>query len=275
MIDLLLCPLCHMPLFKADNSLRCESGHSYDFSKSGYINLLNPGKKNNARAGDSKEMIRARTSFFESGAYLKIRDFLCDIVKDYCAKAPIIVDAGCGEGYYSEGLAKNDTSSLVFGFDMSKFGVEHASKSARGNHLSNTFYSVSNIFALPLKNESCDAIVSMFAPVASEEFCRVLKKGGILIVGASGVTHLKGLKSALYDSVYLNEENNLSYDGFELISRKKCDYVAEISGNEVIWNLFTMTPYYHRTSLSDKDKLTKIDSLTTEIDVDFFIFKKL
>jgi 23S rRNA (guanine745-N1)-methyltransferase len=155
-------------------------------------------------------------------------------------------------------LQKNDTSSFVFGFDMSKFGTEHASKQARAHNASNTFYSVSNIFALPLKDESCDVVVSMFAPVASDEFKRILRCGGILVVGAAGVNHLDGLKSVIYEDAYLNEENNLSYNGFKLISREKCDYVAEISGNETIWNLFTMTPYYHRTSLSDKDKLTKI-----------------
>jgi 23S rRNA (guanine745-N1)-methyltransferase len=275
MISLLLCPICATSLEREGTSLKCECGHSYDFAKSGYINLLNPGKKNNAKAGDSKEMIRARTSFFESGAYLKIRDFLCDIVKGYGAKSPVIVDAGCGDGYYSNALAKNDTSSFVFGFDMSKFGTEHASKQARAHNASNTFYSVSNIFALPLKDESCDVVVSMFAPVASDEFKRILRCGGILVVGAAGVNHLDGLKSVIYEDAYLNEENNLSYNGFELISREKCDYVAEITGNDTISNLFTMTPYYHRTSLADKKKLEDITSIETNISVDFFIFKRL
>ena len=71
----LVCPICQRPLAKSDSSLKCELGHSYDFAKSGYINLLNPGKKNNAKTGESKEMIQARTSFFASGHYQKIKEY--------------------------------------------------------------------------------------------------------------------------------------------------------------------------------------------------------
>ncbi|MBQ8163284.1 MAG: methyltransferase domain-containing protein [Clostridia bacterium] len=273
MIELLRCPICSLPLKKVASSLKCDQNHSYDFAKSGYINLLNPGKKNNAKAGDSKEMINARTSFFSSGAYAPIRDFLCDTVSSLSPS--VIVDAGCGEGYYSEKLASIDTSVKIFGFDMSKFGVEHAAKLAKANGYQNSFFSVSNIFALPLCDECADVVVSMFAPVAHEEFSRVLKKGAYLIVGAAGVSHLKGFKAAIYDNVYLNDENDLAYEGFELISRKKCEYVAEICGNENINNLFKMTPYYHRTTLHDKEKLTHLQKVTTEIEVDFFIFKKI
>ncbi|MBO5212963.1 MAG: methyltransferase domain-containing protein [Clostridia bacterium] len=273
MIDLLICPICRLPLKKLGQSLKCEKNHSYDFAKCGYVNLLNPGKKNNAKAGDSKEMISARTSFFASGAYSPIRDFLCDIVSELSPL--VIVDAGCGEGYYSEKLASIDTHPCVFGFDMSKFGVEHASKASRINGLENTFFSVANIFSLPIVSECADVVVSMFAPVANEEFLRILKKDAYLIIGAAGVSHLKGFKEAIYDDVYLNEENNPSFDGFELVSRKKCEYVAEICGNENINSLFKMTPYYHRTTLRDKEKLNDIEKIRTEIDVDFFIFKKL
>ena len=62
-----ICPICALQLNKINNTYKCEKGHCFDLSASGYVNLLKPGKKNNAKAGDSKDMIRARTSFFESG----------------------------------------------------------------------------------------------------------------------------------------------------------------------------------------------------------------
>lgn len=269
----LMCPLCKNPLLRQDNCLKCIKNHSFDFAKSGYINLLNPGKKNNARAGDSKEMIRARSLFFSSGAYSKIRDTLCDIVKGFSPR--VIADAGCGEGYYTTKIATECKDAVVFGFDMSKFGTEHASKNDKNAGITNTLYSVSNIFDLPLNDGEADVIVNMFAPVANEEFSRVLGEGGHLIIGVAGEHHLEGLKRVIYDNVYLNEVSDHSYEGFELVEVRNLKYEADIVSKETIWALFQMTPYYHRTSLADKEKLDHVDKISTTVEVDFYIFKKI
>jgi 23S rRNA (guanine745-N1)-methyltransferase len=115
----------------------------------------------------------------------------------------------------------------------------------------------------------------MFAPVAYEEFARVLKKSDYLIIGAAGEKHLDGLKAILYDEVYLNEPSEHKNELFDNISVENLSYVTEVSGNEIINSLFTMTPYYHRTSLADKEKLSKVDSLTTTVEVDFFILRRV
>lgn len=247
-------------------------GHSFDIAASGYINLLKPGKMNNARAGDSKEMIRARSNFFLSKAYLPIREKICEIVGRY--KNDVIIDAGCGEGYYTEGIAEHLPNSSVIGFDMSKFGCEHGAKGARRVGKSNVLYSVSSIFEMPLENGCADLIINMFAPVASAEFLRVLATQGHLIVVSSGIEHLNGLKAVLYKDVYKNEEKFPDYEGFELLAIENLKYDATINGSDTIYSLFTMTPYYHRTSMQDKEKLQKIDSLDTTIEVNFAIYKK-
>lgn len=267
-----LCPVCKKDLNKEASSFKCGSNHTFDIAKSGYINLLNPGKMNNAKAGDSKEMIRARTTFFECGAYSKIKDKLCQIVSSL--KNDVIVDAGCGEGYYTCGLAKINTSSLVLGFDMSKFGCEHGAKIAQKENLERLHFAVGNIFDLPIGNEYADIVVSLFAPVANEEFARILKPGGHLIVASVGIDHLNGLKRVLYDNVYPNEEKFLNFADFELVSIENLKYNVSISGNNIISSLFTMTPYYHRTSLSDKEKLSKVEILDTTIEVNFAIYRK-
>jgi len=269
----LVCPICGNSLVKINASLKCDTGHSFDFAKSGYVNLLNPGKMNNAKAGESKEMIRARSAFFSKGCYGKIREFLIDLIRDH--KKDIIVDAGCGEGYYTEGVAENYPESTVIGFDMSKHGTEHGAKSSRAKKIENTFFSVSNIFNMPLENESADIIINLFAPVSYEEFARVLKKGGYLIIGASGAKHLYEMKSVLYEKVYLNELNVHENEAFLPICVKNLTYTAEISDKETIMNLFTMTPYYHHTSDTDKEKLMALDSLSTTVEVDFTILKKI
>ena len=266
-----LCPICKKELSRKDNTLKCEGNHSFDYAKSGYVNLLNPGKKNNAKAGDSKEMIRARSEFFECGAYENIRTSLIETVASLGGGN--IVDAGCGEGYYSLGMAKSDTGSTVFGFDMSKFGCEHAAKVARTQGISNAFFAVGNIFDLPLADSYADVVVSLFAPVADEESSRVLKNGGYLVVVSAGINHLDGLKSVIYHSVYQNEEKFLKFDAFDLLEVKNLKYKTVIEKNETIQALFTMTPYYHRTSQADKDKLLLIDKLETTVEVNFLIYQ--
>ena len=269
----LICPVCKLSLKKYDNSLKCEAGHCFDFASSGYINLLKPGKKNNAKAGDSREMIKARSDFFTSGAYSPIRDTICELVSHH--PHGLVVDAGCGEGYYTESIAKIDTPPDVIGIDMSKFGCEHGAKSGRKNALPNLIYCVGSIFELPLRDESVDLIINMFAPVADREFLRILKPGGHFIVAAAGKDHLDGLKAVLYDSVYANEEKFLDYAGFELIKRENLKYTAKIFGNDTIYNLFTMTPYYHRTSLEDKGKLANLNEIDTTVEVNFLVYKKI
>ncbi len=271
--DRLICPICKNPLSRSEHSLRCERYHCYDFAKSGYINLLSPGKMNNARAGDSKEMIRARSLFFESGAYKRINDKICDLVCEFGGN--LVLDAGCGEGYYTNAVAGRCADGEVIGFDMSKWGCEHASKVAKASFLKNTQYCVGNIFDLPVANGCADVVLNMFAPVASEEFKRVLRAGGHLIVASAGEHHLEGLKRVMYDEVYLNEVDFPAYDGFELVRCDNIKYDTEIVGRDTIWALFQMTPYFHRTSLDDKKKLESLDRLSSTVEVNFSIYRKM
>ena len=63
--------------------------------------------------------------------------------------------------------------------------------------------------------------------------------------------------------------------GFALCEVKNLKYECKIVGSDVIYNLFTMTPYYHRTSLEDKKKLEGVCEIDTTVEVNFFIYKKL
>ena len=270
--NLFICPLCKAELSFVSGALKCENRHSFDVSSSGYVNLLKPGKMNNSKAGDSKEMIKARSDFFVSNAYEPIQEKIRSLSKELGGKR--IIDAGCGEGYYTEAIAKANINSTVIGFDMSKFGCEHGAKSAKRQGLTNIAYCVSSIFEMPVKSESCNLIVNMFAPVANEEFFRVLCPGGYLIVASAGIEHLNGLKSVIYEEVYNNEEKILSYEGFELIACQNLKYNTVISGNSTIQNLFKMTPYYHRTTLDDKKKLESVSEIDTTVEVNFAIYKR-
>ncbi len=271
-VTLLRCPICResIEITQDGRSLKCKSGHCFDFSSSGYVNLTHG--RGSAASGDSKEMIRARRDFLAAGYYSRIAESLSDILLSHSPRS--VIDAGCGEGYYTSFVAGKLTEAQVIGFDLSKSGIDIAAKSAKRNGLDERLlYSVAGIFDLPIKDECADAVINLFAPCAHEEFHRVLTENGILITVVAGVRHLYGLKQALYDVPYENELRRDILPGFDLENVVNVSYETEIK-KEHIFPLFTMTPYYFRTSPEDSAKLDRLDSLKTEVSADILIYRK-
>ena len=266
-LEILRCPICKGRLSHVGGSLACETRHTFDIAKSGYVNLNVKG----ATAGDSKEMVRARSSFLDGGYYAAFADRLVDTVSSL--EHGTLIDAGCGEGYYSVRVAK-ETGGRLYGFDLSRAAIEKAAKRATAANADASFF-VGGIFDLPVRDESVDIVLNLFAPCADEEFLRVLKPHGHLIMGIAGERHLLGLKSALYSEVYLNDPEKLGeLKGFTRIKTDRVTYKVTIEGREQIENLFSMTPYYWKTSREDADKLRELEGLETELDFEIAVFEK-
>ena len=159
------------------------------------------------------------------------------------------------------------------GFDLSKFAVDSAAKRlGRAGH--GGFFSVSSVFEMPLADGSAAAIVNVFAPCAEEEYCRVLKDGGYLIVAYAGPDHLMGLKRALYDIARGNDGRADLPDAMTLVEEIRVRFDISVEGKEQINHLFAMTPYYWKTSVSDGEKLARLEQLDTEVDVILAIYQK-
>ena len=99
----LLCPVCGGRLAREKAVWRCESRHSFDAARSGYVNLL-PPSASGKRHGDDKRMVAARTAFLSRGYY----DHLIGAVAGSCAQLTgpdaCVLDAGCGEGTYTRAI---------------------------------------------------------------------------------------------------------------------------------------------------------------------------
>lgn len=268
----IICPDCGESTFLSDNfkSLLChgKKRHCFDFAASGYVNL-----SHTSLSGDSKEAVRARKAFLESGHYKKFSDTLNSIVSERY-DSPFIADMGCGEGYYSVNMLKALPSSFLVGFDLSKFAVEAASKLARREALSDrALFSTSSIFTPPLRDNSCDVVLNLFAPCCEKEFCRVLKDDGILIVVGAGGDHLIELKSILYETPRRNDERKDLPVNMTLLGRTDLRYKF-IPSSEERAALFEMTPYFYRTSESDKLKLSNARIIPITAEFNIFIYKK-
>jgi len=241
--------------------------HCFDFSALGYLSLAMTGG-----GGDSKQAVVARSGFLSSGYYEKAANAILDTVCKYLPEKPIIIDAGCGEGYYTSKLAT--ISSVTLGFDLSKHGCMHAAKRAKKEGKENLMYATASVFDLPVKDGAANAVVNIFAPCAENEYSRVLCDGGYLFVVGAGKDHLMGLKKVLYSNVYENAERADLPQNMDHIETVNVSYNITVEGKENIEALFSMTPYYWRTSQEDKLKLTSLEGLTTEIEFQINVYKK-
>lgn len=266
-IDLLICPVCgaDMALTEDARSCACTGArrHCFDLAKSGYLNLNPP----TGGSGDERVAIRARTCFLQAGYYKPLAERVDAILREISAER--VLDAGCGEGYYSNVLSPN---RRMLGVDLSKNGVEAAAKAAKAQGLCNGFV-VGSLFSLPVRDSSFDAVINLFAPCAEGEFARVLRDGGHLLLVGAGVRHLMGLKEKLYDTAYENPGRADLPKEMSLVSKERLSYRVTVQGREHIQALFSMTPYYWRTSPTDRAKLDSLETLETELDFDLFLYE--
>ena len=264
---MLRCPNCHQNLFKANNSFKCVNNHSFDLAKEGYVNLLLPHMSSSQNAGDNKMMVNARSQFLNEGHYLPLADELISQVKDLKITSPIILDCGCGDGFFTSHLNHN-LAALIYGFDISKNAVLKAAK--RNKNI--TFF-VGNASNIPVNDSLFDIILNIFAPSFENEFFRCLKNNGYIIKVIPNLKHLYELKAVLYSNPYLNDIKADNIKGFRLIKTSYLEYQSNLS-KKSIENLFKMTPYYHKTSENDKQKLTLVTKLSITFSFIIMIYQK-
>ncbi|MBO4422124.1 MAG: methyltransferase domain-containing protein [Clostridia bacterium] len=257
------CPVCGEPLGRDGNVYRCAHGHSYDISAKGYVNLLGSSKKNH---GDDADMVASRRRFLNAGHYAPLRDKICEAIEKSGASS--LLDAGCGEGYYTRRICELFPHIRVCGIDVSKKAAEKASSVCRTAHIC-----VSSVYDMPYPDESFDCVLNVFSPLSVPEYSRLLAPGGKLILAAPMPEHLIQLKRAVYDSVFVKEMKPSELPGFILEERTDISFDMQLKREE-LKDLFTMTPYYHKTSECDKAKLDLIDSLDVTASFVIFVYGK-
>ena len=284
----LRCPVCGEPMGVSvdGHSLACAAtvtirnpkgkSHLFDGGTSGYVNLA----PHHSGGGDSREAVRARSSFLRSGYYAPAAEAISALVKEYTPEGGLVLDAGCGEGYYSGRIVSEGFP--VLGVDLSKFAVDAAAKAARrerteGGYDSRTLYAVGSVFQLPVADQTMDTLTNIFAPCAPVEYARALKSGGHLVVAGAGERHLLGLKQLIYDDPYLNDPRRdlpAEGDGLTLVETRNVSFTVTVTDPVHREALFSMTPYYWRTSREGHGRLAAAEALTTEVSFDLHVYKK-
>ena len=274
MESLFRCPVCGGSLTREAHVYRCQNRHSYDIAKEGYAYLLPPNQKHSSAPGDDKRMAAARRDFLSKGYYSSLLNTLCIEILSRFPPGSVLLDAGCGEGYYTAGiyqaLSEAGRHPRIAGIDISKCSLRMAAK-----HLREGEFAVASSYRLPVADGAADLLLNCFSPLALEEFRRVLRPGGVFLYVVPGADHLWELKEVLYDRPYRNVERETPYDGFQYETILPVEGTAALPCQADIQALFRMTPYAWKTPKSGAERLAALDTLVTRISFRIHIFRKL
>ena len=268
--SLFRCPNCAAPLTREERRCLCPAGHSFDLAAAGYTHLLPANRKNSKNPGDDKAMVAARTAFLDAGYYAPLRDTLCAVTVRALEgrENPAVLDCGCGEGYYTAGIAQAVCAKIA-GIDISKFALKKAARRVPEGE-----FAVASAYHLPLADGSVDVLLNVFSPLAVEEFARVLKPGGRFIYVVPSSLHLWEMKQVLYKKPYENEVRRDDYPGLRYEGAEQVRGRIHLTCSEHIMALFGMTPYAWKTPKEGVEKLRGYDTLDTQIGFDVHIYTK-
>lgn len=285
---LFICPICQAPL-AADNGdnasnprFCCRNNHSFDLAKQGYLNLLPVQQKRSKAPGDDKSMVQARHSFLQAGYYEPLAKRISQLILSNPSLneslEPNFLDAGCGEGYYSEFLLNQwhstypDKPLSAYGMDISKPAIQAACRRSK-----QVYWSVASLKAIPLQAHCIDLALSVFAPIPHQSLQRVLKQDGLLLVISAGNNHLESLKRVLYDETPNFAEDKIIRqlgDEWDLLKQEKLAYAFQLEQAEAIQTLCAMTPHFWRVSPAKKAQLSELATLRCEADFLITLWRK-
>ena len=236
-LPLLRCPLCGGGFEKRENSLVCAKRHTFDVARQGSVNFVPQQKENFYK----KELFESRAKVFEAGVYRPVIDALTQAIDRYVTKEnPVLLDAGCGEGYYTKAVCPERDMTRI-GFDLSKDAIRLAAKGPK-----TAFFCSADLKNIPVKDGSADVLLDIFTPANYAEFARVLAPQGLVMKLAPRAGYLKELRRAASHLLRHGE-----YDGgqveqyvqekMNLLEQTAITYTLAVD-QETVYHLARMTP---------------------------------
>lgn len=218
-------------------------------------------------------MVEARARFLNHGYYQPVVEALIDKFKTFSNKTnQSILDAGCGEGYYTSEIKNRLEGSEVCGFDIAKPAILAASKRNK-----NIEWLVASVSQLPLMDGQFDTIISIFSRTDWPEFSRVLKPGGHIVILTPGQNHLLTLRNTIYDEVRPYPEDKRLQDlpkNFHLLESQSIRHLMMLKNTQAIMDLLTMTPHYWHVNAGQKRQLEQLDQLECELEMRMSVIQK-
>lgn len=219
LLPVLRCPRCASVFTLTDQSLVCQSGHCYDLSRRGYVNLA-PAHDQSGEKYDGT-LFESRRLVLEGGFYQPVLEAVCALLP---ADRPFtLLDVGCGEGYYARQITARFPMSQVLGVDLSRDAITAAAR-VPGRET----WLVADLKHLPLADQSADIVLDVLTPADYEAFARVLKPDGLLIKAVPGADYLREIRQAV--SPWLR--SGAAYDNARVLEHLRA-HARVVSGTEV------------------------------------------
>lgn len=266
-MNLLMCPVCRQALVLKDKTWRCESNHSYDVAKQGYVNLHVVQHKHSKNPGDTPESVQARRAFLSAGFYAPLQQAIVAKLREL--RVENLLDIGCGEGYYTDAMQAEVEQCI--GVDIAKNAVQVAAKLNK-----DVTWLVGTGAILPVLNQSIDLCSSLFSPIPQQEILRVLKPAGYLLVVTPAVEHLYAMREALFEEVNAHEPSKFVEqlaEHFELLEDCVVDAPMQLQQQD-LKNLIAMTPYAYKAKQELREALEQKVEFDLSAQFQIYLFKK-
>ena len=266
------CPLDGLPLEMGERSLACATGHSFDISAQGYVNLLPVQFKASRDPGDSKPMVDARRRVLGHGLFDPLADALTEVVRAHLAPEALLVDAGCGDGFYTARLADAVPGVAVLGIDISKWAVAAAAKRHRG-----MAWAVATNKRLPVLPGSVGMITSLFGFETWDAWAGLQHAGQLVTVVDAGPRHLLELREIIYESVRTHDAppNDAALaSGYTLLGTESVVFAREIRDAAILSDILEMTPHGHKTTPAARATVAALDRLHLTFDAVIRVYRR-
>ncbi len=302
-----VCPICHSSLIINEKIWQCTGEkndknrqHCFDVARQGYVNLLPVQQKKSKNPGDSQESILARQRFLQAGFYQPLQQRIAELIQHHLPSSGDWLDIGCGEGYYTQAIAKVDKVEQLIAIDISKPAITELAKMSKQQQMlwlknrsqkepqntsrneSQTIYPlVASASNLPIADDSLNGISSIFSPILPKEMARTLKAQGIVLLAKPNIGHLASVRAGLFDEVREHDSDKFLQElvtaGLQPIHREALSYEFRLNQQQLA-DLLTMTPYSYRAKAEKRQLLlTKAQEtgLTTQACFVLYLLKKV
>lgn len=216
-------------------------------------------------SGDARydgELFAHRRAVFCDGFYAPVADAITGLATRYLPEnRRVVIDAGCGEGYYSHFLAqKLDTET--YGIDNSKDAVLAAAKV-----LGSARFMVADLANMPVQTGAAGLVLNILTPANYGEFARVLCENGAIIKAIPGERYLQELRACVFAQNDYSNQKTIDHMAAhtDIAEHKTIEYTLNVSHDQLL-SFYKMTPMTTHAQ-ANADALAAIRHITIHMEL--------